>query len=148
MDFTRLGTGNQQNASTAEPQELGSSNSTSQQSTSAQRGPPPSSVPSDGTELRSRLRSSAASTGDSGLSGSGGTSQKVAESERPSQQREEGGGGGGDDLITIRLIMYGSTTKSVRVSPTTTLADMRRYRKLVHHQVFIDTLVPEGGGGE
>jgi hypothetical protein len=29
--------------------------------------------------------------------------------------------------------MYGSETKSVRVSPTTTLVDMRRYEELLCH---------------
>ena len=119
-----------------EPQEADIS--TTQQSTSAQRGPALSSVPSDGTQLRSRVRhSTAASTGDSSSETSrdnsgqtGDTESGVAESERPSQRKEEEGerGGGEDDsLITVRLIMYGSTTKPVRVSPTTTLTDMRRY---------------------
>ena len=80
--------------------------------------------------MSSRLRDD---SGQTGRTGSG-----VTESERLNQQREEegeeeeerGGEEGkreDDSLITIRLIMYGSTTKPVRVSPTSTLADMRRY---------------------
>ena len=73
---------------------------------------------------------------DSGQTGR--TGSEVTESERPNQQRdeeeEERGGEErkreDDSLITIRLIMYGSTTKPVQVSATTTLADMRRYRKV------------------
>ena len=123
-------TGSQRND--REPQEA--SNPTTQQvpqSTSAQHSQTSSSS-SDGTQLRSRLRTTAASTGDSGSSRddsgqtgyAGHTTSRTAESEQPSQQQEEGGD---NSLITVRLIMYGSTTKPVRVSPTATLADMRRY---------------------
>lgn len=66
----------------------------------------------------------AASTGDNSAQ-AGHTESWATESEQPSQQQEEEGGED-DSFITVRLIMYGSTTKSVRVSPTTTLADMRR----------------------
>ena len=131
-------TGSQQN-DRAEPRET--DNSTTQQlpPTSAQgQGQASSSVPSEGTQLRSRLHTTAASTrkssGGSSRDNSGHTGSQATESEWLNQQQEEpeeGEGGEDDALITIRLIMYGSTTKLVRVSPTTKLADMRRYREII-----------------
>ena len=141
-----VGTGSQRND--RESQET--SNPTTQQ------------VPqSDGTQLRSRLRTTAASTGDSGSSRddsgqtgyAGHTTSRTAESEQPSQQQEEGGD---NSLITVRLIMYGSTTKPVRVSPTATLADMRRYdvvyiQGITLHSYWYTVCIfgcSFGGGGE
>ena len=74
----------------------------------------------EGSELRSRPGHSAATQPASGV-GSSRDEPKHVETERD-QQHEEGD----ESLITVRLILYGSTTKTVRVSATSTLAEMRR----------------------
>ena len=59
--------------------------------------------------------------GSRGGSGDNQSDQQMTQPEQDEQVEEEG-----QTLIIVRLILYGNTTKPVRVSATTTLAEMRR----------------------
>lgn len=93
------------------------------------QGSAPVATATTGSQLRSRFHPAATSTGasESSRDGSGQTGSSVRDEPEQVPDQQSEGEGGDESLITVRLILYGSTTKPIQVSPTSTLADVRRY---------------------